>query len=381
MKLLESARPGLLRVALVTLLAACSRDEIPPPAPPVPVTVVKVQTRDTPNLVSAVGSVEPVNSVAVTSMIDGQLLTAQVGDGVFVDAGQLLFKLDPRPAEAALRQAEATLARDQAAFDQARSEVTRNAPVAAKGYISADQMEQYRTAMEAAAASLKVDHANIAAAKVTLGYTDIRAPIGGRIGRILIQPGNLVKANDTNPLVVINQIEPIYVNFALPASLLGQLLAAQRDAPMTVSTRVVGVSAPAAGAVAFIDNAVDTTTGTVKLRGLFANHDHMLWPGQLLNVNLTLGHDRNALVLPTRAVQNGPDGNYVFVVGADGRAEQRDVTVARSAGDQSIVSKGVAAGETVVLDGQSRVENNTPLKVVEQKAAAAADGTAPASVP
>src|SRR4051812_13402978 len=242
-----------------------------------------------------------------------------------VKQNQLLFRIDPRPAEAALKQAQAAQTKDEATLAQARSQVQRYAAIADKGYISADQMEQYRTNAEAAAASVKVDQANVAAAKVTLGYTEIHSPIAGRIGRILIQPGNLVKANDTNPLVVINQIEPIYASFALPGSQLGPVLVAQRESPLVVAASVAGVTQPIGGKVAFVDNAVDTTTGTIKLRAEFANSDHLLWPGQLVSVSLTLGHDENAIVLPDRAVQNGPDGTYVFVVKPDLHAEQRKV--------------------------------------------------------
>lgn len=361
----RSWRIPVVAVLAWTALSACSRQHAPPAAPPVPVTAVKASTRDMPILASAIGSVEPINSVSVTSMADGQLLAVLVKDGDFVQSNQLLFRIDPRPAQAALQQSVAALAKDQAALDQARSEVKRNAPVAAKGYISADQMEQLRTNLEAAQASIKVDQANIAAAKVTLGYTEIRAPLAGRIGRILIQPGNLLKANDTNPLVVINQIEPIYVNFALPGELLGRALVAQKEAPLHVAVTISGVAGSLDGTVAFVDNAVDATTGTVKLRAQFANPDHVLWPGQLVNVSLTLGHDANAVVLPDHAVQNGPDGAYVFVVKPDLHAEQRNVTVARIVQGQAVIEKGLVAGEEVVLDGQSRVENGVPLKVTE----------------
>jgi multidrug efflux system membrane fusion protein len=361
-------------LALAALMfAGCSSEHAPHPPPTVPVTVVQAQTRDMPVLVSAVGAVEPINSVAVTSMIDGQLLSTLVKDGDFVAKDQLLFKIDPRPAQAALQQAQAALARDKAALDQAGSEVKRNAPVAAKGYISADQMEQLRTTQESAAASVKVDEANVAAAKVTLGYTEIRAPLAGRIGRLLIQPGNLLKANDSNALTVINQIEPIFVNFALPGQLLGRVLVAQKGAPLKAGATMTGVPAPVDGVVAFVDNAVDTTTGTIKLRARFANAEHLLWPGQLVGVSLTLGHDQNAIVLPDHAVQNGPDGHYVFVVKPDHSAEQRSVEVARLVQGQAVIEKGIAAGETVVLDGQSRLQNGTQLKIVAPDAADAAE--------
>ncbi|HEY0230605.1 MAG TPA: efflux RND transporter periplasmic adaptor subunit [Dokdonella sp.] len=368
---------GIVAVALA-LLAGCSRDR-PAHAPaPVPVTVIKAATRDMPILVSAPGSVEAINSVAVKSLVDGQLMEALVKDGADVARDQLLFRIDPRPAQAALQQAVSAQAKDQATLEQARSQVERYRDIAAKGYLSADQMEQYRTNLGVALAAVKVDEANVAAAKVTLGYTDIHAPIAGRIGRILIQPGNVVKANDTNALVTINQIEPIFVNFALPSSLLGHIQIGQNASPLAVQARVIGIDKPIEGKVAFVDNAVDTTTGTIKLRGEFANTEHALWPGQLVSVSLTLGHDANAIVLPDHAVQNGPDGAYVYVVKDDHTAEQRKVTVARIVEGQAVVEKGLAAGETVVLDGQSRVEDKAKVNVTAPDAPATNQGATPA---
>jgi multidrug efflux system membrane fusion protein len=358
------ARP-LLAAACAVALAACSRDKAQHEAPPAPVTVTKAAAKDMPILLTAVGSVEPINSVSVKSLIDGQILESLVKDGDYVKQNQLLFRIDPRPAQAALKQAQAAQAKDEATLAQARSQVKRYAAIADKGYISADQMEQYRTNLDAAAASVKVDQANVASAKVTLGYTDIHSPIAGRIGRILIQPGNVLKANDTNPLVVINQIEPIFVNFALSGALLGPVLVAQREAPLKVSATIAGVAQPVDGVVAFVDNAVNSTTGTVKLRAQFANTEHVLWPGQLVNVSLTLGHDSKAVVIPDRAVQNGPSGTYVFVVKPDHHAEQRTISVARSVEGFSVIEKGVAAGETVVLDGHSRVENGAAVQVTD----------------
>jgi multidrug efflux system membrane fusion protein len=360
---------ALILAFAAPMFAGCSREHAPHPPPTAPVTVVQAQTRDMPVLTSALGTVEPINSVAVASMIDGQLLDTWVADGDFVAKDQLLFSIDPRPAQAALQQAQAALARDKAALAQAGSDVNRNAPVAQKGYISANQMEQLRTAREAAAASVQVDEASVAAAKVTLGYTQIRAPLAGRIGRLLIQPGNLLKANDSNALTVINQVEPIFVNFALPGALLGRVLVAQKDAPLAVSARIDGVPAPLTGTVAFVDNAVDTTTGTIRLRAQFANAEHWLWPGQLVSVSLTLGRDKDAIVLPEQAVQNGPDGRYVFVVKSGDMAEQRSVGVARVVQGQAVIDSGLAAGETVVLDGHSRVQNGAQVKIVAPAAA------------
>ncbi|MET0232675.1 MAG: efflux RND transporter periplasmic adaptor subunit [Rhodanobacteraceae bacterium] len=349
--------------ACATLIVACSGEKAPHAPPPAPVTVTKAETRDMPIEAQAVGSVEPINSVSVKSLIDGQILESLVKDGDNVAQNQLLFRIDPRPAQAALKQAEAAQTRDEATLAQARSQVKRNEAIAAKGYISADQMEQFRTNADAAAAAVKVDQANVSAAKVTLGYTEIHSPIAGRIGRILIQPGNLVKANDTNPLVVINQIEPIYVNFALPGSQLGPVIIGQRESPLSVLATVAGLPKPVDGKVAFIDNAVDSTTGTVKVRAEFENPEHLLWPGQLVNVNLTLGHDQNVVVVPDRVVQNGPDGTYVYVVSEDNKAEQRKVGVRRMIDNQAVIDNGLAAGETVVLDGQSRVENGAAIRI------------------
>ncbi|HEU4663891.1 MAG TPA: efflux RND transporter periplasmic adaptor subunit [Dokdonella sp.] len=345
------------------LAAACSREHAPPKAAPPPVVVAVAATRDMPVLVSAPGSVEAINSVAVKSLVDGQLLESLVKDGADVSAGQLLFRIDPRPAQASLQQALAQQAKDEATLAQARSQVERYEDLAAKGYVSADQMQQFRTNLDAARASVKVDAANVAAARVALSYTEIHAPIAGRIGRILIQPGNVVKANDTNPLVTINQIEPIYVNFSLPSALLGRMQVAQEAAPLHAQASIVGVDAPVEGKVAFIDNQVDTSTGTVRLRAEFANAGHLLWPGQLVGVSLTLGHDPAAVVVPAQAVKNGPDGTFVFVVHDDRTAEQRPVAVARVVAAQAVIEKGLAAGETVVIDGQSRVEDKAAVDV------------------
>jgi multidrug efflux system membrane fusion protein len=376
------ARP-VFTAACAVALAACSRDKGAHVAPPAPVTVTKAAAKDMPVVLNAVGSVEPINSVSVKSLIDGQILESLVKDGDDVKQNQLLFRIDPRPAEAALKQAEAAQAKDEATLEQARSQVKRYAAIADKGYISADQMEQYRTNADAAAAAVKVDQANVAAAKVTLGYTEIHSPIAGRIGRILIQPGNLVKANDTNALVVINQIEPIYVNFALPGAQLGPVLVAQNASPLAVQASVTGVKKPVEGKVAFVDNAVDTTTGTVKLRASFGNPEHLLWPGQLVTVNLTLGIDKDAVVVPDRVVQNGPDGTYVFVVKSDQHAEQRKVDVKRTIDNQAVIGKGLAAGETVVLDGQSRVEDGAALKITEDNTSGklADESVAPGAAP
>jgi membrane fusion protein, multidrug efflux system len=359
-------RAGVLIVLFMQaiVLAACSHSTPPSVEGAVPVSVAKVQQKSVPDLLDAVGSVEAINSVAVKSLVDGQLLESHVKDGQDVKKGQLLFKIDPRPAQAALAQTNAALARDVAARDLAAAQVARYKPVAAKGFISADQMQQYLTSYEAAAASVKVDQANVEASKLTLGYTDIYAPLDGRAGRILVQAGNLVKANDTQALLTINQLAPIFVNFAVPGQYVDRVRAAQAGGALAVAATGDGIAGRISGELAFVDNAVDPATNTVKLRAEFINADERLWPGQFVSISLNLGSDADALTVPDAAVKAGPHGSYVFVIKADNRAGQRAVDVVRSVEGDTMIAKGLVAGETVVVDGQSRLVDGTLVKAV-----------------
>jgi len=357
---------SLSLIALVAL-TACSHEAAPRPEPAAPVVVAKATKKSVPDMVTAVGSVEAINSVAIKSRVDGQLLESLVKDGDVVRKGQLLFRIDPRPAQAALAQANAALAKDQAARDLAHAQVLRYQPIAEKHYISADQMQQYLTAESAAAASVKVDQANVEAMKLTLGYTDIRAPIDGRAGRILVQAGNLVKANDTQALLTINQLAPIFVNFALPGEDVDRVRAAQAKGALAVQATGDGIAGKISGELSFVDNAIDPATNTVKLRASFANADERLWPGQFVNIALTLGSGEDALAVPDAAVKAGPNGSYVFVVGADNKAEQRTVTVVRSVGGESMIGSGLTDGETVVTDGQSRLTDGSKVKIADAR--------------
>jgi multidrug efflux system membrane fusion protein len=355
-----SARLFLL-FAAVLALAACSGKPPPPKEAAIPVDTAKVVRKTVPDLIAAPGSVEPIDSVAVKSLVDGQLLEAHVKDGDEVKKGELLFKIDPRPAQAVLAQAQAALAKDIAARELAKAQLDRYEPVASKGFISADQMQQYRTAFAASAASVKVDQANVEATKLTVGYTDIFAPITGRAGRILVQAGNLVKANDTQPLLTINELSPIYVNFSVPGEYVDRVRNAQAKGKLPVYASGQGLDGRIDGQLSFVDNAVDPSTNTVKLRASFPNADERLWPGEFVNTTLTLGTDSNALVVPDAAVKAGPNGNYVFVIGADSKAQQRDVKVVRSVNGETMISDGLAENDTVVTDGQSRLINGTKV--------------------
>jgi multidrug efflux system membrane fusion protein len=355
-----NARTFLL-LATALALAACSGKPPPPKEAAVPVDTAKVVRKTVPDLIAAPGSVEPIDSVAVKSLVDGQLLEAHVKDGDEVTKGDLLFKIDPRPAQAVLAQAQAALAKDIAARELAKAQLDRYEPVASKGFISADQMQQYRTAFAASAASVKVDQANVEATKLTVGYTDIFAPITGRAGRILVQAGNLVKANDTQPLLTINELSPIYVNFSVPGEYVDRVRNAQAKGKLPVYASGQGLDGRIDGQLSFVDNAVDPSTNTVKLRASFPNADERLWPGEFVNTTLTLGTDSNALVVPDAAVKAGPNGNYVFVIGADSKAQQRDVKVVRSVNGETMISDGLAENDTVVTDGQSRLINGTKV--------------------
>jgi multidrug efflux system membrane fusion protein len=352
---------AIFLIAGAVALAACSGKPPPPKEAAVPVDIAKVVRKTVPDLISAPGSVEPIDTVAVKSLVDGQLLEAHVKDGDEVKKGDLLFKIDPRPAQAVLAQTQAALAKDIAARDLAKAQLDRYEPVASKGFISADQMQQYRTAFAAAAASVKVDQANVDATKLTLGYTDIFAPIDGRAGRILVQAGNLVKANDTQPLLTINRLSPIYVNFSVPGAYVDRVRSAQAKGKLPVFASGQGLDGNIDGELSFVDNAVDPTTNTVKLRASFANTDEHLWPGNFVNMTLTLGTDSNALVVPDAAVKAGPKGSYVFVIDGDNKAQQREVKVVRTVNGETMISDGLAENDKIVTDGQSRLVNGTKV--------------------
>ena len=363
-------RPGTRVPALIAtlgsiagLLAACDESHTKTTeADPIPVVVATAERKSVPLEIVAVGTVEPINSVQVKSQVDGQLMSAEVADGQDVKAGDLLFRIDPRPIQARIEQAKATLARDRAQLDQARAQARRYASIATQGFVSKDELAQIQTNEEIAVAALAVDQAALGGLELQLEFTEIRAPIAGRVGRVLVQPGNLVKADDTTPLLVLNQLSPIYVSFALPQSLLGRVRGAGGGDPLDVSARAEGVPATERGALAFVDNAVDTSTGTVRMRARFDNADHTLWPGLFVDVTLDLGAAGEQVVVPDAAVAAGPDGSYVFLV-REGKAEQRTVKVERSQGGQSLIESGVDAGDSVVIDGQSRLRDGIRVAI------------------
>jgi multidrug efflux system membrane fusion protein len=306
----------------------------------------------------AIGNVEAKNTVAVKARIDGQIFAVNFGEGQHVSKGDVLFQLDPRAFEAALHQAQANLARDQASLDHAAMQKRRYADLLEKNFVSKDAYAQFKTNADTAEAVMRASRAAVETARLNLQYCTIRSPIDGYVGRAMLQLGNVVKANDTNPLVVINQVEPIYVSFAVPEQTLGEIRHRMAAAPLVakVSGRSGSPKGPIAeGKLVFIDNAVDQSTGTIKLRAQFDNRDLALWPGQFVSVSLELYEQHDALVVPTLAVQTGPQGEYVFVLRADSTVEVRKVSIARVDGDLAVVEKGLAGGEQVVTRGQLRL--------------------------
>ncbi|HKA46229.1 MAG TPA: efflux RND transporter periplasmic adaptor subunit [Burkholderiales bacterium] len=353
---------GLAVCLLAASLSACSEKQSSAAekktggGPAVPVIVASVATKTVPLRVQAIGNVESYATVSVKARVDGQIVKVFFADGQEVATGQPLFQLDPRPFEALLQQAEAALQRDKAQLERARVQEERYKDLLQKNFVSPDAYAQFRTNVDTAQATVRADEAAVENARLQVEYTTIRSPITGRTGKIMIQLGNMVKANDTGPLVVINQITPVYLSFAVPEQYLAEIRKYMAERKLPVEARLPdSVNTAATGELAFIDNAVDATTGTVKLRAVFENKDRALWPGQFVTASLTLREQHDAVVVPSQAVQTGPKGTFVFVVKPELTAEMRDVVVERVDGEQTLIAKGLAPGERVVTTGQSRL--------------------------
>ncbi len=323
-------------------------------AAPVPVAVGGVVQKAMPLDVRVIGTVEAASNVAIRAQITGALTSVNFKDGDDVTDGQLLFTIDHRPLEAALKQTEANLQRDIAQAANAREQAKRFSDLAARGIATREQVDTSRANVQALEGTLGADQAAVENARVQLEYATIKSPISGRTGALMAFPGNLVRANDTAPLVVINQISPIRVAFAVPEAQLARLKRYMALGDVYVEA-VAPNEPPAVGRITFTDNAVDQTTGTIKVKGTFPNSDRRLWPGQYVNVVVKLATDPNAIVVETVAVQAGPQGSYVYVVKADQTVEFRPVEVGRVVGAETIIASGLSAGETVVTDGHLRL--------------------------
>lgn len=337
----------------------------PPAATPVVVTAAVQQT--VPVRLRAIGNVEAYSTVAVKSRVDGQIVEVPFREGQEVKKGEVIFRIDPRSFDASLRQAEAQALRDVASRDQAANQERRYQELLDKNFVSKDAYAQYRTNAATAEATSKASQAALENARLNLDYTIIRSPIDGYVGRALLQAGNMVKANDTIALVVINQVKPVYVSFAIPEQQLPTVRDLLRRNPLAVEVTAPGADKPlATGRIAFLDNAVDQTTGTIKVRAVFDNADVALWPGQFVTVRVKLYDQENAILIPSRALQTGPSGQFVYVVKPDMTAEVRKVVVARTEGDMTVLAEGdVAKGEQVVVRGALRLAPGARVTVAE----------------
>ena len=354
----------ILILCLLAFINACSDGKAKQQGPRVvPVKTGDVTQQNVPLQISAIGNVEAYNTVSIKAQIGGEILDVHFKEGQDVKQGDLLFQIDPRPYQAALRQAEAQLARDAAQARNAEEQAKRYLILVQKEYVSRDQYDQFRANADALAAVVDADKANVENSRLQLAYATIKSPINGRVGSVQINKGNVVKANDL-VMVTINQVSPIYATFSVPEQHLADIKKYSTAGALKVEVLVPeDEKRSVQGRLSFIDNTVDLTTGMIKLKATFGNGDRRLWPGQFVNVRMTLTTQRNAVVVPTAALQAGQQGQYVFVVTPESLAEMRTVTVARTYGELSVVAQGLKPGEKVVVDGQLQLISGTKVEI------------------
>ena len=372
----------------VLLLSGCgNKDQVQAAGgaadrPAAPVVVASVEQRDLPVQILAIGNVEAYQTVQIRSQVNGQIQKIFFREGEDVRKNQLLFQLDKRPFQADLDKAIGQMKHDQAQAENSRLQAERYSDLEKQGIVSHEQADQLRAQAKADASAVEADKATIDAARVQLQYTDIAAPINARAGALMINLGNLVKANDTPYLVQLNQVTPIYVTFSVPEANLDRVRQRFTSGQLKVLAFPKGQSDnPAEGRLTFIDNAVDMTTGMFKLKGTFQNRDRRLWPGGFVDVALVLSTQKNAVVVPTKAVQTGQQGEYVYVVRTDSTAESRPVKTVGAYQNLTLISDGLKVGERVIVNGQLRVAPNAKVMVQStlpgtQTNAAAASGPA-----
>jgi membrane fusion protein, multidrug efflux system len=341
---------------------AQSRNASPPAAP---VTAETATARDMPTYVRGLGTVQAYNSVSVKSRVDGTIVKVDFTEGQEIKKGDLLFEIDPRPFQAVLAQAQASLARDQAQLANAQRNANRDKPLVGKEFISRQQFDTDNTSATALEATAASDKAAIEAAQLNLDYADIRSPIDGRTGARQVDIGNLVHASDNTALVTITQLKPIFVSFTAPQNELDAIRQAQIKGSVPAEAWSQGEQREIAkGALTLIDNQIDAATGTIHLKASFDNPDEALWPGEFVDMRLQVDTLKNAVTVPARSIQAGPNGSYLFVIKPDNSVEQRTVTVAETENDLSVVSKGLSAGEQVVVDGQYRLQQGTKVSIL-----------------
>lgn len=348
------------------------------PGGAVPVVVMPVTREAMPVAVDAVGTVQSIASVQIKPRMDSQIMKVNVEEGALVKEGDILFELDARTLKAQLGQIEAQIRKDQAQVVQARRDLQRNEELLSKNAGTQVQRDNASTALKAAEAQLEADEASKASVQTLLTYTEIRAPVSGRIGSIANKAGAVVRTGDnsaTSTLATINQIDPIYVTFAIPQIILPDLRAAMAKGPVTV-TAIIDDAKRQSGEMAFIENTVDPNTGTVTAKARIANANELLWPGQFVKVEIVLGIESDAISVPASAVQLGSQGPFVFVI-KDGVAELRQVVVKRTQDGRAVIGKGVESGEQVVVDGQLRLVQGASVTIRPPTAAPNRPATPP----
>jgi len=359
-------RKYMTLVVAVALLAACSKKKAGGDDAPVPVTLAKAVTMTVPDSITATGTVEPVNKVSVAAQVDGQLQKIFIKEGQHVLKGDPLMRIDPAPFKQRVAQAQAQLSQDQDSMKYAKAQASRYAELVSKGAAAQADSDQTDTAFKTASAKVDADKAALEQAKIDLGYTNITAPLSGKVGAFQVNEGAIVKKNET-VLITVNQIVPINVRFSVPEKYISKIRTAQHAGPVQVIADPEGVR-KASGTLTFVDNTVNSDTGMIMLKAEFPNKDDSLWPGEFASTTLIVGQQKDAVVIPVAAVMSGQDGKFVYVVGADNRASVRKVTVGTMQGDSCVISEGLAAGDTVVTDGQMLLKDGS---LVQDKGAVA----------
>ncbi len=357
---------SLLIFFLAAFFYACAKKPAQPPQKPTaPVTEGTVIKKTVPVQIRAIGNSEAYSTVAIKSQIGGELIQVHFREGQYVKKGDILFTIDPRPYEIALKQAEANLTKVSAQLENARKELVRYRDLDKEGFVSKEQYDQIKTNAAVLEAMVSFDKAVAENAKLQLKYCYIYSPVSGRAGNLISNQGNLIKANADNPMIIINQVKPIYIIFSVPEQYLSDIKKFMAKGNIEVRAKLSAEDKKEEkGVLTFIDNTVDTTTGTIKLKATFANDKEILWPGQFADVVLTLTSQPDAIVVPSQSIQTGQKGHYVFIIKDDLTVESRPVTVGITLNDESVVEKGLLPGEKIVTDGQLRLMPGAKVKII-----------------
>lgn len=369
--------PGFMVLVLLNFLTACSKDatgtaksEDPRKKMAVPVTVATAVEKTVPVQLRAIGNVQAFSTVLVKAQVEGELMTVHFQEGQEVKAGDLLFTIDPRPYQAQLKEAEANLGKERAKLETARKQVQRYGSVVSKGYVTEEKYDLIASDAAVLEASVKADEAAVENVRLKLAYCTIKSAINGVTGGLRVHKGNIIKANDNDkPLVMINQIKPVYVAFSIPERNLPELKKHMATRKLEVLATIPGEQGDSVrGELAFLENTVDTNTGSIQIKAAFQNDNNTFWPGQFVNVVVTLTTQPGALVVPSQAIQTGQEGRYVFVVKPELTVEYRPVVVGMTLENETVIANGIGPGEKVVTDGQLRLTSGSLVKIAESGA-------------